>query len=520
MTSAPLDSLPAPRGLDRWAVATALVVAVSVANHIGWILVDGRMPQDLGLYYTNMRSIFWGLAGQGDFPWSDVFAVGGWYNLLIAAVLRGAGRSAEAFRSLDVFWLLATLGLTAAIGRRLHGWRGAFVATALAASMPVLLVTGRMAWIHTPETSLVLAMTLAWLLDPRMERIATIAVHALCGGLVIWLRPSGLVWVASLVPFLAWGDGVVRPWRRLAVPVVAWAASGTPALLEMDNYLMAKAGARERYVLQVPDVLHQLHGILGMVPTYACLVLATLGLRRPFAPRLLFFAWAAGAVALWAIFRAGLDNFPLLAPGLALLAGGAALLVPRVATVGAALGLGIFVSSQWLPVQSAASGPSRFGILFGSRESQPGNYSRAWSGYGAAELGALLGAACSDDEPCTIVADQGLLFPYSEEPGQLELFLSRRKNVSLVDVRQGLPQVSRVDALVHFDCPERDPSFRQRFNRSEDAANRLVRGYGLAVAWGTQYGRACTVWWYTPGGRVPNPALLPPSEISATTRAR
>ena len=93
------------------------------------------------------------------------------------------GRSSTAFQVVDVIWLAMSLLATTLLARRIGGpWAG-FAAASLVGAVPMLVVNARRAWIHVPETALVLVAVLAALWDLGLTRRRTVVALAVLGGL-------------------------------------------------------------------------------------------------------------------------------------------------------------------------------------------------------------------------------------------------------------------------------------------------------------------------------------------------
>ena len=215
----------APSRFPAWPL-TAAVIAVTIAAHIRFILVDTRVPRDLGLYYGGVPHAYDLLLGRTPGAlsewWQTIGQSSGWYHLLLAAVLAIFGRGQDTFQVPDVLWVASVLTLTGLITRRIAGARAALVAVTLTAAMPGLIVSGRTGWLHVPEAALALAGVWTWMGDPGLTRRGTGVTLAVLGLLELALRPSGLVWYGSLGPAASLGgrggdaDRLGRGQRRSA----------------------------------------------------------------------------------------------------------------------------------------------------------------------------------------------------------------------------------------------------------------------------------------------------------------
>ena len=534
-----------------WAWALGLLAAgLPAALHLDWILRDARLPRDLGLFYQRVPRVWALLTGAGGEAEAVLRPLleqsGGWYEALLAAWLALVGRSPLAFQVVDLAWMLLLFGLVAVSAAVLTrggsgavrggstavrggspvvrgssgaprapqmASRAAILALLLAAGMPFLAIFPRLSWIHVPEAALVLGAALPWLRDPTLGR--GVLAPALLGALAILLRPSALPWLAPLGLVMAMGVDGRRPSGSALVRIGgAWLLAALPALLALGRYLGPKVDARERYARDVPPFLEQVLLGAGPLAPVAALVGVALALRHERrAPVRLLLGWVALTVLLWAAFRAGMDNFLVGFAALAVLGGAGLARLPR---LGPLLAL-----APWLllhlprllppPTEPSALSPVLGALSLPPQASLHSPY-RPYTAWGRDPLASLLTASCPPQGRCTLAVDQGLLVPYSEEAGHLELFLARHDRVDLIDLRgdapmQGLP---RVHALVHYACGERDLSWRQRYPRSLTLIARLVRGQELQPAWTRALSRDCRVVWLTPDGQWQDPDAVPP----------
>jgi hypothetical protein len=337
------------------------------------------------------------------------------------------------------------------------------------------------------------------------------------------LRPSGLVWCATLVPALAsgwrWGPPR-RVFARAAVVLLAWAAGTAPLLASMGSYLGDKMTARARYAAHVEPMLRELTGDLG-IPFLVAAVpgLLWMAVRRPRGQpaRLVLLAWLTVALLLHAFFHSGMDNFLVLVPALAILAAeGLARLGPRLLALPAAALL-VFVASTWLPQGLVRAAWTSVPGAAGPFDASPDTWLRPWRGFGAREVGALLDATCpapsgrADADRCRILAERGLFDDYVEEPGRLELFLLRRDQVKLVGLDEVREQADPrgYAAFVRFTCPQTDSAWEARDPGSSGMADGVARAGHMALAWGVRLAGDCTYRWLTPSGIVARPEHLP-----------
>lgn len=511
---------PAEELADR---ATVLLVATVAWGHVSFLLYDDRWPRDRGLYYESLPMIYERMGSLDGIP--DVLAAfgtrGGWYNVLLASCLRVFGRHPDVFAALDVFWVAAVVALTGSFARQLAGPLAGLAATAVVASCPVVILTGRMSWIHTPEAALVLGAAVALVRDPGLAHWRTVGVAALCAALALALRPSAVVWVATLLPLLypAWRAGQVR---RIGVVALACFIGALPLLQNLGSYMAAKVEARDRYVLQVAGLAGQLRAVYGvpvLVLGLVGLALALRPVRVRALPGVVLVSWLLVPVGLFVLFRTGLDNFPFLAPGLAVLVGLAFAERPRAVVATVAVFVLYHAPQYFGSVDKSSPLAPAFAALEIAPPPHAGGYYHPISGSGDSEVFQLLAATCPADPalPCHVAVDQGLFEPYSEDPGRLELFLGGWSRVRVLPLHQKNADVARweIVALANFHCQGGDDLWRGRYPTTMPNLRALVNRYRLAVAWQGQprEGRSkymCSRLWLTPDGRVARPQLLPP----------
>lgn len=522
------------------AIATGLIV-LTVHAHARFIISDDRVPGDLGMYYSGVPHAFDLVMGRtpGTLDeWAHtVFQPTGWYHLLLARIMAVLGRGQDTFLLPGVLWVLLLLVGVYRLGRWIAGDGGGLIAVALTAAMPGVFLSGRTSWIHVPEAALVLSALALWVDDPDLGRRRTAVGMGALGALTLALRPSGLVWVGSLAALLLVrhlrarrGGKPLQKGRLLGIGL-AWLAGAAVAASRIGEYLQLKALARDRYDTLLPELGMQLQMLLGALPgVVAVLGLAAgaLGWQRArkdnTLPRLpdpasdllkLAGLWVVASLGLWLVSRAGLDNFTLLCPALALLAAAG---LSRIApTAGAALAVLAFLPAWGLQWISPPDQSSLLRAVPGLREIpiDPHVLSayRPLDGFGEEEIEALVDATCGENTPpqrCTVVADQGLFAPFGEEPGYLELFLSGETRVRLYTIRdQQIPMSQRVEALAEYHCGDRDPAWRYRWPRSLQNLEELMERSKLEPVWSQQVGPGCTFLWLTPRGYLAHPQLLP-----------
>ena len=509
------------------------IALVTATLHLVYLYADTRVPRDLGLYYSSVPLALRAMSGTARLeggPWGRLLLQPtGWYNVVQAGCLRVFGRSPDAFQVPDVLAATLIVLFTGWIARRLGGDRAGAIAAALVASMPGVVVAARTSWLHVPEAALALGAVVAWMADPLLRRWRTPLIVGVCVALGLALRPSGLVWMGSLglLPlasvWLARRAGEKAPWGKVALTLGVAALVLPIPLRNIQEYLGAKAAARERYATTLPDLGLQVKLLFGGIPTAA--LAAALGMRLggrvartedpARAPALLLLgAWVVGALVLWAGFQAGIDNFTLLCPALAALAAVTLAARPRLGLAVALAAWIPFAVMQFVPAQGPDALTHRVpGLRDLAMEPHLLNQYRAYSRFGAPEVRDLVSATCGEraqPRSCVIVADQGLYQPFGEEPGHLELFLAGEERVRLENLRM-LRSANQlpIAALAEFHCGERDIAWRLRWPTSLPMLEQLTQAQDLRPVWALEVGPGCTFVWFTPAGMVKYPDHLP-----------
>ena len=513
------------------------MVLIISGSQLFYMVVDVRAPRDLGQYYALLPVYFAELDGVFSTlrcGGAALIEPGGWYNFVLAVYLKIVGRGSMAFQFIDLFWLSAIIVLAAAVARKRAGPAAGFIAAALLGTCPMLIVLARLAWIHVPETALVLGALLAWIYDPALVRKRTLLALALLGALTIQLRPSGFIWfgtmgVAMIVAIWRPAGAPAVHWRRVAILLSSWAVASIPNLLNLKTYLAAKLAVRDVYMETVPGIQSQLVDSVGLVLCVFGLFGLVLAMWPPLKRgNLLLLTWLLIPIGLFLMFRAGLDNFIPGAVALAILAGIGMAPWPKGCGGVVLAALLFFTVPQWVPpphghglLTRLAHGPGRHVGLILVPSIQ--NHYRAYTEWGEAEVSAMMDAVCPQvpqGAPCAIASDQGLFLPYGEEPGVLELFLSGRDHVEIINLtRNGVPlgRIRDVRALSHFLCDRLDTSWRFRHPGSLTNFQETVRNADLQVAWSISYENTCTYMWYTPHGQILNTDKLPDTGVVAAT---
>lgn len=513
-------------------VALILTGLLPIVLHLHFILLDRRMPRDLGNFYRNVPD-FWRLihGQQARFgpegmpqPWDS----GVWYEWVLAFWLRITGPSGEAFRAWDLLWQIAILVF---VGLAAHGLNrqqaaadpatrphnqpllAAAFAVALAGSMRSLVIMPRLSWIHVVEAGLVVGAAVPWLRDPTLRR--GFLPTALLGALALLLRSSGLPWILPLALGLAVGVQGQRPdWRRLLFVGLAWLLAALPSLLSLASYLGPKVASRARYAQNVAPFSQQILELAGPVAPIAALLGVVLAGRRLVGlPQALLMVWILIPIVLWAIFRAGMDNFLVGFAALVILAAHG---LARRPLLGAALVLPgwLLLNLPQLVPQVERISLVATALAWSHLSLKPAlrDIYVPFTEWGHPHLQALLDATCPANGSCVLAVDQGLLVPYSEDAGNLEAFLLDRShppNVFDIRGRTASEGLTRAHALIHYDCGWQDGPWRNRFPSSWQRLQSMISMQQMRTAWMAPLGQECVVHWLTPDGAVLRDDLLP-----------
>jgi hypothetical protein len=513
---------------QRWDALALAVVTLMVLAHARFAIVDERLPQDPNHCHSALPAAWQALdsvRGLAQLPELLTSQTTGWYNLALAATMHVVGRGPGAVQAWEVLWaglLLAALGL---IARHLWGPRGAFIAVAMISPCSYAMVlAGRLGWIHVPELALFLLVLLVLLADPGLVKKRTVIIAALAGMAGVSIRPSGMIWAATLAPFLLSGWLVTVRRRRFVVGSLAvlipWALALIPAAHEMRSYMDNKIVSRTRYAfLADPEVLLQgLAADIGVC--FAVVGLAGVAIRLVRFPRdrwrpmALLLVWLLLPFGLFAQMHAGMPNFPAYTAAFALLAaGGLARLPWPAALVPLLLWLPAY-GAQWLPVGAART-------LFDHRwttipaavhTEDPINFYRPFRGITCDEVLTLLDETCaaSGEDPCALHVDRCLFRPSGVDPGRLELFLTGRR-VTLVPVWNPDHPAAGAGAagMASYVCLQDDQDWRNRFPDMALWRGAVIADHDYELVWSRHVAPGCDYTWWVPAGVELDDAKLP-----------
>ena len=504
-----------------WELATAGLILAIVLAHVRFALVDPRLPQDPNHCHRNLPIIYDLIASHrlGALPELVFLHTTGWYNLLIACALTLFGKSAVAFQVFFFTWLAMVYVALALIARRLWGGPAALAACALIIpSSEAVVVLARIGWIHVAELGLFMVVLCALVHDPALTRRRTVVLVALAGALGVSIRPSGVIWASTLVPFIL--SGVLEAERRrrffvgFGAVLATWALGLVPVVAEFQGYAEHKMASRERYeFLADPSVM--LAGIgqdVGRIAAVVCLLATILLLirfpRTKWRVMALLLLWLVLPFVLYMVLHAGLPNFPAYVVALALLGAGGLSLLPRpVAVLPLLVWLPVY-AMQWMPGDLVQNTFGRLGRLpTTAYVDEPLNYYRVDPTFRVYTVIQLLEATCPerDHKLCTILVDRCLFRPHGVEPGQIDLFLLDVANVRVAPIWSdpGLPiPVLDADALASYVCPHAEPDWRARFRDLESRREQVIEHNGFELVWGRNLSAGCHYRWWTRDGAV------------------
>jgi len=449
----------------------------------------------------------------------------GWYNLLIATALHAFGLRPGVMEAFHVLWTAALVGGLILLARRLWGSRGAVAAVALVSPASyAIYLDARIGWIHVAEIALFVLALAALVGDPSLARRRTVAFAALLGMAGICIRPSGVIWGATLVPFLLAGwwrtDDRRRFARRAAAVLACWALALIPVINESRRYVDNKMMSRDRYeFLADPAVLwrgltQDIGVVFGLVGLLGMVALAARLPRAHWRELMLLAVWMVLPFLLYATLHAGLPNFPAYIVAFALLgAGGISRLPWPAALVPLLLWTPLYLV-PWLPLDAARAVVDRpvlhrYGFLY---TESPTNLVRPFTNLDADEVLAMIDATCPQDGLCSVHVDRCLLQPNGVDPGRLELFLLGRKDVQLLPTWEPHHATAPGHALASYRCMDSDPNWRSRFEGYSLSRASVIAQYDYQQVWARRLSPDCTYSWWTPGGQLP-PGL--PSEGEA-----
>lgn len=515
-----------------WGIAGGLVCLLVMVAHVRFAALDGRPPVDLNRSYEDVPGLFaqLGQSGQlGEAVGTALTRVAGWYDLLLAAALRLLGRSVYVVHGFNAFAVGLAMVCGWLIARRLFGGPAGAGAAALLGNASALIVMGRVGWIHVPELALVSVALAALVHDPALRRWSTTGAVAVAGACALAIRPTAMIWVATLLPLLLWtlrgapsglGQGL-----RLGIVGVAWCLGSVPTALDLRTYLTHKVAMRERYadIGDTPGLYDQLTGSLCLPAGGLSVLLGALALVglvalivRPRRDHLRFVVllavWIVAPQALQLYFVTSPVDFPVLVVAVAILGAGGLVRIHRLAPAAlVVLWLPLFVS-QWLPPRAEnrieegdeeweEGDPRPPGGLF-SGEVHPRDHYRPYRYLHFRQVLERVDEACGTDRRrrCTLEVYHGLFHPVGEATGEFGLFLTGRDRVEIIPFwshkargRRPLP-----DAYARYTCEDLEAHWNERFPDLVERETRMLGEGNLRTTWEVDLPPGCRFTWMTP----------------------
>jgi len=544
---------PEGRRLPGWTLAA---VAFTAGAERFWRARDGRLPNADGGALAWVPDLYWALGTRPATlaaAQETLFAPGGWYAWLVAGALRAFGRAPGVFDAASgAGWIAAVVSAAllaraanapvsaADAARSARADRAGAVAALLLAATPWLTLTARGGDPRPAGAALAGLTLLVAARDPGLARVGSILAASLFGAALLALEPSASMWLApALLLFAAgvWsrGDGQVGPFvGKLSAIAAFWGAGALVGMAEgasaaVPAHPEGAAGALRDAVARIVTLLERPALVALLLAAIAGIVLAV---TRPRTARPVPLPWRARlraaatglsvrpVLVLWAltplldaaIHGGKPDTLLPAALALAVLAAG-----PLSAHVGGVVVVAGAFAAFTFPQYEAPSDGGLSARLVPSLAAAPAGDTpfRPVRGDIVGTLGALLDATCASEAwaSCAIIVDQGLVAPDSDDLGRLARFLLAEDRVALAsvyDAPRSRAADRRIDALLTWDCGERDDRWRLR---APDATTRVVElaaARGLAPAWSGRLGDpGCGAYWLTPGGRVANAGQLP-----------
>jgi hypothetical protein len=500
--------------VGRWAdIVTILVIALGMALHVRFCLVDDRAPSDLGHYYNSFRNTLVWWQQHGEINWRIVDTP---YSLLLAAIGTVLPPSATYMEAVEGGWLLLTLVGAAFVARKIGGPVAGAIAVVAVVAFPQTHVLTRTHWIHHPETAALVGALALWAWRPALTNWPQVIGVSVLLFLGETIRQTGIpfgVPLGLLFVVVSWREGARARLAPIVVALVGGVAWHGPKLAQ---YVSNKAASAEGYAKSVVAPWYSIVENLGLPVLIWSVPLALLGLvalrRRGLAVPVIgiCLVWIVGGVASVALFNVGPDNFPISGVALAILAGigGGAFRIAAVPSV--VLGI---VAAALLQVPPLLSYEHVRNLPESLRTwSNPGpiNYLRVyWYPIPVDAVLPVVDQVCAEtrSDPmarCFILASRGLFNPSWEDGGTFALFLAGRLRSTVLtpeviwdDAGRASGVTKRVHALVDVRCAQGvAPSAGGRFQAQ------TARMQAMLATWGgtpiATFGdpKACTQTWY------------------------
>lgn len=412
--------------------------------------IDTRPLVDLGRYYQSMPDwlVFfdtWNLQRVG--PLLTQFA--GWLNFILSLCVY-IGHSPEA-----VFagYAISTSGLFWWSLRKNRTLSFIFLLM-----QPIWQVGWRTHWIHALETSLLL---LVWQGSRDNQSRFWLGLISM---FVVWLRPSAIIWLILLLGWnLKYGETDKRSLSGIVIGMVLGVAMIWPNLIVYVSGKMSVPRVEMDWMDQISR-----HG--GLLPTVLMIVIwFWYSVQKLRDEDWMYILWIVCGSALAMVFGVGVDNFPLLFVGVALLCGGC--VVQRWVHWSV---VSLCVVLNALPFIDGI--PRGLSPLLHSNliQETPFDFQRPIHRTNAIpkveDVRGLLGGLCAQVRPHCIVVTTGNLFhPHRESLGRLAILSPSLKHIRIEKAElwyRRPQQIGAVDVAVVQQCLEQEEVWPVHFRRS------------------------------------------------------
>lgn len=278
-----------------WVFWLVSVFSISLYWHL-----DARPLIDLGRYYQSIPDwMMWFEHPNPMMIWQLLRQFGGWLNAILALGVWLTNGPEFIF----MFYAVITSGLFWWALRHWPVWTAVFLLM-----QPIWQVGWRTQWIHALETSLILVVWQFW----RRNRLNKWT--GLLSMLAVWLRPSALIWLGALWLWDCFHHKETRRHHWILVGMMVATLLISP---QLSAYVSGK--------LSVPRISVGLwyevgrHG--GWMSTLLMIGIILYRRRTIQDSDWMLVGWILGGTGLATLFGVGIDNFPLMFAGLAMLAG-------------------------------------------------------------------------------------------------------------------------------------------------------------------------------------------------------
>lgn len=424
-----------------------LLLCIFLVNVV-FFVQDGREPMDLGHYYHQLPDWIDFYQGHSRLSLLDLLTTSGaWLNAIWAGVISLGLVGKIAFACFCLFWL----------GVFLYNLRKfELLPLCFILMMPIWSIGTRTAWLHFIELSLFLVL---WNVRKKTVLLFFVSI------LLVWLRPTSLVWFLMLVLF----------WSLLndAKKIKALVGGGMIGLAlvarELPSYFEGKM-----QVLRIErslgyELMEQCFRVPLSLSILGCFLLFRYSQRTVEENFLWMSIFIALIVSLG--FGVGTDNFLVLHFALGYLGGRGWLVFLKQKKwnkVGQELLSGLMLLITVLPLlPQKMVGWAKIPLHETVQKNDPWEVVRVQKqALTLKEVMPFLEQICSEtweteNQTCQVVSSQGLFHPMREEDGQLAVILSgverlRISNAGLWWTRQDLAAAEPLQGIVLFQCSTPD----------------------------------------------------------------